>query len=1349
MHLARLLPEDDGPQLHAHTGSFIQKVFLDGTNGRRPFLGRVGDHDDKHGYLVTYVDGDTEHMDSDELEGLLLFDCDAPAWLSMDKCGLRQQGTGRRRPGRASTSTTATASRLLPVQGPSRRGGTSLQEQWQQSNASRQFANLEKIVGDDVTEDVKQTLMGVFLRLADLERREAQLASRLASSQKREKAMQLQLANREVEPELRPFCFEFEGKGFNAQRTLQKHVQKAVEHIQKTYSNDVAKQVAVVAGLAEKFGIFENMLNLRETDYLIDGRPITREEVEVCVAIGKAFRTYCLELRRVHPNGRYPNEVCTALRASAQAAGVVTVAPAVSLERRHNFTKMGINTLKVERRRFKAFLKGFETDGVRVCLLKLRGARRGDAYPEEWRAFVVQHWQHPDITRRSEKARDVYIDKADRKSTVPRYLLETRQCVAIKKIQRAVREAFDKPYDYADGVVRRFPEKGVGITFIQGLRPFNVKQCFGDRETSLCRYHMSWEFIAAAMWSWAKQIRERGLVDKGLPMTVPKDAYLLRRALVCPRTDPDSDFDNIACRDEKCELCKDLGLLCNVITDDELSRGRHIELTWEKWEKWEDSNGRKREDHRTQAGSNIDAVLNELRRVLTHKKHKPTMWQDFKLHHDLMKYMERNKAHTRRNFLQGSVHVIEDYSENGELGRMKKEHASRYFETRPYTLFGMVVDSHVEDRLDLDTPEKERLIAIMEKHHPNEPHILTEMHVVLTEDCHHDPAAVMYFNDNLLIPHLKATIDGFERIHYCCDGAPTQFDNVDMYNWASKCKAKHGVICDWVIGCPAHNKDLSDGECGLCKNCVNRVNLEHEATDVERQTKIDTVPQVMQYLEATFTRPQKDLAKKQGRGVYRRIFHHVPLRTISRRVPSVKTLDGSKKRHQFVDTGKPGRILWRRRPCHVCDGCLRCDHRRITKECRYNDVCGRAQYKYIKSKGKTNVVVTRARSAEAGLQFARDACVGDFVAVQVAGDELPWVLCEVVEGHDVYRGDAVDTLLSKVNSGDLVLTVRRWLPLEAGGGCSLFQWTDEKVLVQGCLVIYLIKRQGAKKTFKLQSAKTKYLECSEGHKLIAKAQVNNACDVCSRPPTAWSCPAASCNYNICVLCKELKERRRRLQAKTKKAIFAAIPNCEADAFEGNDGGDDWYAKYTTKTSGMTIIAVATELEVSIRSLIDHNGMMPVLEPTSVLRKGTELWAPGPKPADWVSEEDEEDAGEEKDEELSSEEEESPLMPSSPPSSPSLTSSPTRRRLTRSMVSPSRRRAREREGKQEPCSWDLQREQREDGEEEDEDDEEEDEDDEEDEEEEEAEPSRILARLADTLGSGVNDAAPSLLPRRHK
>ena len=61
---------------------------------------------------------------------------------------------------------------------------------------------------------------------------------------------------------------------------------------------------------------------------------------------------------------------------------------------------------------------------------------------------------------------------------------------------------------------------------------------------------------------------------------------------------------------------------------------------------------------------------------------KPTWWEHFVEHHDTMKYMDTNKAHLRRNFPRGHVHIIEDYAENGELGKMKKEHGSRYFDSR-------------------------------------------------------------------------------------------------------------------------------------------------------------------------------------------------------------------------------------------------------------------------------------------------------------------------------------------------------------------------------------------------------------------------------------------------------------------------------------------------------------------------------------------------------------------------------------------------------------------------------------------------------------------------------------------
>ena len=153
--------------------------------------------------------------------------------------------------------------------------------------------------------------------------------------------------------------------------------------------------------------------------------------------------------------------------------------------------------------------------------------------------------------------------------------------------------------------------------------------------------------------------------------------------------------------------------------------------------------------------------------------------------------------------------MTQDFSEDGELGRMKKEHSSRHYETRGYTLFGMVVASHVEDRRDLTDDEKTRLIALMEKHRPRQPHVLIEMHVVVSEDTVHDPAAVQHYNDVILIPHLLAVIEGFATggiMHMCLDGAPTQFDNRWMYLWASKMWTKYGVRCDYVIGCANHNK---------------------------------------------------------------------------------------------------------------------------------------------------------------------------------------------------------------------------------------------------------------------------------------------------------------------------------------------------------------------------------------------------------------------------------------------------------------------------------------------------------------------------------------------------------------
>ena len=126
--------------------------------------------------------------------------------------------------------------------------------------------------------------------------------------------------------------------------------------------------------------------------------------------------------------------------------------------------------------------------------------------------------------------------------------------------------------------------------------------------------------------------------------------------------------------------------------------------------------------------------------------------------------------------------------------------------------------------------------------------------------------------------------------------------------------------------------------------------------------------------------------------------------------------------------------------------------------------------------------------------------------------------------------------------------------------------------------------------------------------------------MCGERGTAWSCDAAECKYtyvyDVCVPCKAIMEVRRRLNPAIKKLVSARIPNCDDDPFLENDGGADWYAEYAVGRSGMLVSEVAAEVQVSIFSLIDHNGNIN-LEPSSPLRKGTTLWMPGPRPVDWV------------------------------------------------------------------------------------------------------------------------------------
>lgn len=124
----------------------------------------------------------------------------------------------------------------------------------------------------------------------------------------------------------------------------------------------------------------------------------------------------------------------------------------------------------------------------------------------------------------------------------------------------------------------------------------------------------------------------------------------------------------------------------------------------------------------------------------------------------------------------------------------------------------------------------------------------------------------MHFIEKVFIPEIKQTsLIQPNWNHISSDGAPTQFNNKDIYYWVSRSKQKTKVATDWVIGCPGHNKDLSDSECGSAKHEVDKANWGHEASSTsDRNMKVANTKAVVALLKEKFSTPARSLFKKKG-----------------------------------------------------------------------------------------------------------------------------------------------------------------------------------------------------------------------------------------------------------------------------------------------------------------------------------------------------------------------------------------------------------------------------------------------------------------------------------------------------
>ena len=66
--------------------------------------------------------------------------------------------------------------------------------------------------------------------------------------------------------------------------------------------------------------------------------------------------------------------------------------------------------------------------------------------------------------------------------------------------------------------------------------------------------------------------------------------------------------------------------------------------------------------------------------------------------------------------------------------------------------------------------------------------------------------------------------------------------------------------------------------------------------------------------------------------------------------------------------------------------------------------------------------------------------------MELAFDNLPFLVGEVIGAAFIYDGNEKNVYMGKLKPGDEVLRVRRWLPLQCGGGSSIFEEISSTVL---------------------------------------------------------------------------------------------------------------------------------------------------------------------------------------------------------------------------------------------------------------------------------------------------------------
>ena len=352
-----------------------------------------------------------------------------------------------------------------------------------------------------------------------------------------------------------------------------------------------------------------------------------------------------------------------------------------------------------------------------------------------------------------------------------------------------------------------------------------------------------------------------------------------------------------------------------------------------KWEKWsdvtytrKDGSEARRKDFVT-VRTPLSELLNEM----------AGYFQKFIQHHECAKYQDQDWQGLKTQLPRHCCCSVQDFAEN-YTHIDKQQHQSKHWMETQSTVYPMIMRFHVDDLTNITDTEKEELKSMFVEE--KLPPIVTESHIFISSDMHHDTAFVDHVNDFISEHYMKQHAPDV-KVHYTrSDGCAGQYKNAHHFLWISKQFVTTGIQRIWSFFCSCHGKCDCDPEGGSCKCWCRGREMQYVSSDPSKHTQMKTSIDMYNALQDHLEKPSQTLLAKKGRGIFRRFFYFVPnkgsyeqtphwqgpqdnhavtIAAVNRRISHAETLKGTKKLHFVADQKKEdGSLMLRNYSCHQC-----------------------------------------------------------------------------------------------------------------------------------------------------------------------------------------------------------------------------------------------------------------------------------------------------------------------------------------------------------------------------------------------------------------------------------------------